>query len=140
MMKIGTMLRDVLRSLWQRPITEQYPFEKRPTPTRLRGRLHYHPEKCTGCCLCSKECPAQAIELITIDKKAKQFVLRYHADRCIYCAQCVQNCRFGCLEMAPDEWELAATTKEPFTLFYGDEVDVEQVLAGFTEPGVNEAE
>jgi formate hydrogenlyase subunit 6/NADH:ubiquinone oxidoreductase subunit I len=139
MMRIGAMLRDVLRSFWRRPITEQYPFERRPTPTRLRGRLHYDPEKCTGCCLCSKECPAQAIELITIDKKAKQFVLRYHADRCIYCAQCVQNCRFGCLEMAPAEWELAATTKEPFTLYYGDEGDIERVLAGGGEPGVTEA-
>ncbi len=129
-MKIVTMLRDVLRSLLKRPFTEQYPFEHRPSPERLRGKLHFDPEQCTGCCLCVKECPADAIELITLDRKAKQFVLRYHADRCAFCAQCVQNCRFECLNMSPEEWELAATNKEPFTIYYGDEADVDKVLGG----------
>ena len=129
-MKITSMLRDVLRSLWKRPATEQYPFTRQPTPARLRGQLHYDPEKCTGCCLCMKECPADALELITIDKKAKQFVMRYHADRCTYCAQCVQNCRFDCLSMSPDEWELAATSRDPFTIYYGEEENVEKVLGG----------
>ena len=137
-MKITTMLQDVLRSLWKRPFTEQYPFEQRPAPERLRGQLHFDPEKCTGCCLCMKECPADSIELITIDKKAKQFVLRYHIDRCTYCAQCVQNCRFECLDMSPEEWELAATTKEPFTIHYGDEAHVAQVLGGLIETGDKE--
>ncbi|MCB8946046.1 MAG: 4Fe-4S binding protein [Ardenticatenaceae bacterium] len=131
-MKIVTMFQDVLRSLWQRPFTEKYPFEKRPSPERLRGKLHYNSEKCTGCCLCNMECPANALELITLDKKAKRFVLRYHVDRCTYCAQCVQNCRFSCLEMSPEEWELAATTKEPFAIYYGDEADVAAVLGKFT--------
>lgn len=132
-MKIVTMLLDVLRSLGQRPFTQQYPFEKRPSPPRLRGKLHYDPEKCTGCCLCSLECPANALQLITLDKKEKRFVLRYHVDRCTYCAQCVQNCRFSCLEMSPDEWELAATTKAPFTVYYGDKTDVATVLAKLSE-------
>jgi formate hydrogenlyase subunit 6/NADH:ubiquinone oxidoreductase subunit I len=132
-MKIVTMLRDVLGSLFQRPFTEKYPFEKKPAPERLRGQLHYNPENCTGCCLCSKECPANALELITLDKKAKQFVLRYDIDRCTFCAQCVQNCRFSCLEMSADEWELAATSKKPFTVYYGKEADVARVLGGFTE-------
>ena len=134
-MKIVTMLMDVLRSLWKRPFTEKYPFEKQPTPERLRGKLHYDPEKCTGCCLCSKECPANSLELITLDKKEKRFVLRYHEDRCTFCAQCVQNCRFSCLEMSPNEWELAATTKEPFTIYYGEEADVATVLAKLAETG-----
>ena len=131
-MKIVTMLKDVVRSLVKRPFTRPYPREKQPAPERLRGKLHYNPEKCTGCCLCSMECPANALELITLDKKEKRFVMRYHLDRCTYCAQCVQNCRFGCLEMSPDEWELAATTKEPFTIYYGKDEDVDAVLDKFT--------
>jgi NAD(P)H-quinone oxidoreductase subunit I len=138
-MKIVTMLKDVLRSLWQRPFTEKYPFEKRPTPERLRGQLHFNPEKCTGCCLCMKECPADALELITLDRKAKRFVLRYHLDRCTYCAQCVQNCRFNCLEMSPDEWELAATSKDPFTIYYGEEADVATFLEGRTDTDADPA-
>ena len=128
-MKIGTMLRDVVRSLFRRPATRRYPFERTPAPEHLRGALRWNPERCTGCCMCTKDCPANAIELITVDKASKRFVLRYHIDRCTFCAQCVQTCRFGCLDMSADQWELAALGKEPFTVYYGDEADVTAVLA-----------
>jgi formate hydrogenlyase subunit 6/NADH:ubiquinone oxidoreductase subunit I len=128
-MKLGTMLRDILTSLFQRPVTEKYPFEKRAAPRRTRGLLHWHPEKCTGCCLCNSDCPANALELITLDKKAKRFVLRYHPDRCTFCGQCVESCRFDCLEMSSEEWELAATSREPFTITYGQEADIVELLA-----------
>lgn len=128
-MKFGTMFHDVLVSLFRRPVTERYPFEKEEAPPRTRGMLHWNPEKCTGCCLCNNDCPANAIELITLDKKAKQFVLRYHLDRCTFCGQCVQSCRFNCLEMSSEEWELAAINKAPFTVTYGREEDIERLLA-----------
>lgn len=131
-MKFATMLKDVLKSVTQKPVTELYPFVKKPAPNRLRGKLEWNPEKCSGCCLCSKDCPSDAIELITIDKKAKRFVMRYHEDRCTYCAQCVQNCRFECLGMSNTDWELAALTKEPFDVYYGKEEDVDVVLAKLT--------
>jgi formate hydrogenlyase subunit 6/NADH:ubiquinone oxidoreductase subunit I len=127
------MLGDVVHSLFKRPVTERYPFERRAAPERLRGKLFYNPEKCTGCGLCNKDCPSNAIELITLDKKAKRFVLRYHMDRCTYCAQCVQNCRFECMGMSPEQWELAALTKEPFTVYYGKDEDVQAVLAKFLD-------
>lgn len=129
-MRLATMLRDVLRSLFKRPATEPFPNPEPNEPQRLRGRLYWDPAKCTGCCLCVKDCPANAIEVLTIDKKNKLFVMRYDLGRCTYCAQCVQNCRFECLSMSNKEWALAATSKEPFTVYYGDEADIEKVLAG----------
>jgi len=127
-MNLSAMLGEVLQSLFRRPNTERYPVDQQPVTARLRGALHWNPEKCTGCALCVKDCPSEAIELITLDKASKRFVLRYHADRCTFCAQCVQNCRFKCLEMSPTEWELASTTKPPFTVYYGDEKDVQTIL------------
>lgn len=128
-MKLGTMLDDIFQSLFRRPATRLYPFERQSAPPRLRGKLHWTPDKCTGCALCVKDCPAQAIELITVDKANKRFVVRYDLDRCTYCAQCVQSCRFNCLTMSSEEWELAALNKEPFTVYYGNEADVQAVLA-----------
>lgn len=133
-MKISTMFGDMMRVLFRRPATELYPFVRRPVPERLRGKLVWNPEKCTGCCLCVKDCPADAIELITIDKANKRFVMRYHADRCTFCGQCVQNCRFSCLDMPSEVWELAARTKAPFTVNYGRDEDLNRLLEKLPQP------
>jgi len=126
--KLGTMLSDVIRSAFKAPATERYPFVRKEAPERLRGKLFWDPAKCTGCQLCVRDCPSEAIELIVLDRVSKRFVLRYHPDRCTYCAQCVVNCRFNCLNMSNEEWELAATQKEPFTVYYGRDEDIQFLL------------
>ena len=127
-MRIGAMIGDISRSLFVRPVTERYPFERKPAPERLRGQLVWDATKCTGCKVCLRDCPANAIELMVIDKKARRFVLRFHIDRCTYCAQCVVNCNFDCLDMSNEQWELAALETEPFTVSYGKEEDIAFLL------------
>jgi len=130
-MKIATMFSDIWQSIWQKPVTQKYPFERQEAPDRLRGKLHWNPKDCTGCALCNKDCPANAIEIITIDKKEKRFVMKYHMDRCTYCAQCVESCRFSCIELSDKEWELAAMEKRPFTVYYGTDDDLNEFMAKF---------
>jgi formate hydrogenlyase subunit 6/NADH:ubiquinone oxidoreductase subunit I len=127
-MTIGAMLSDIVRSLFKKPVTERYPFERKPTPARLRGKLIYDPTRCTGCMLCMKDCTANAIEIITVDKVNKKFVMRFHADRCTYCAQCVENCRFDCIQMSAEDYEMAALTRTPFEVMYGREEDLQALL------------
>ena len=135
-MRIGAMLGDVVQSLFKRPVTEKYPFERRPAPENLRGQLYWDLNaKCSGCGLCSKDCPSNAIEILTVDKATKRFVVRYHIDRCTYCAQCVKSCSFKCLGMSNDQWELAAIQKEPFTVYYGSDADVDFILAKAAQEG-----
>ncbi len=124
MIKLGVMANDVIRSFFKKPATQKYPAERREAPERLRGRLYWNPAGCTGCSLCTRECPSDAIELITIDKASKRFVMRYHIDRCTFCAQCVQNCRFKCLELVNDQWELASLDKADFEVYYGNPADI----------------
>ncbi len=127
-MRIGAMLGDVSRSLFKKPVTELYPFERRSAPERLRGHLVFDPAKCTGCKICVRDCPAFAIELQVVDKAAKRFVMRFHADRCTYCAQCVVSCNFDALGMSHEHWELAALSRAPFALSLGRAEDL-QTLA-----------
>jgi formate hydrogenlyase subunit 6/NADH:ubiquinone oxidoreductase subunit I len=132
------MLKDTLSSLFKKPVTEQYPFVRKPAPDRYRGQLEWDASKCTGCMLCVKDCPANAIEIVTIDRAAKRFVMIYHTDRCTYCAQCVETCRFKCLGMSQEQWELAATTKQPFVVHYGKQEDLDALLARENKPCAGE--
>lgn len=134
---IGLMVSDVVQSFFKKPVTRRYPFERKDAPDAFRGKLVWDPAKCTGCQLCVKDCPADAIELIVVDRATKRFVMRFHADRCTYCAQCVVNCRFKCLNLSSEDWELAALTRTPFTVYYGRDEDIAALLAqaGQTENG-----
>ncbi len=130
-MTIGSMFGDIVGSLFKKPVTEHYPFERNPDPELLRGKLVYDASKCSGCQLCVKDCPADALELLVVDKAAKKFVLRYSIDRCTFCSQCVESCRFKCLDLSSEMWELAAVKREPFTVYYGREEDIQTILARF---------
>ena len=128
MLQIGSLVGNVIQSLFKKPDTQLYPFERTAVPSRLRGTLVWNPDKCTGCMLCVKDCPANALELVVLDKKNKKFIMRYHADRCIYCSQCVVSCRMNCLNMTSEQWELASAHKEPFVVEYGVNDEIEKLL------------
>lgn len=132
-MKIGTMLSDVATSLFRKPVTERYPFERRDPPENFRGCIIWTADNCTGCGLCAMDCPANAIEMIVLDKKAKRFVMHYHVDRCTFCAQCVHSCRQECLKMDYLNWELASPDRKDFELFFGKAKDIHEVME--REPG-----
>ena len=53
-----------------------------------------NPDKCKGCSLCSKKCPAHAID----GEIKKAFVI--DASKCIKCGQCFNVCKFDAVEKA----------------------------------------
>jgi len=128
MYKIGAMLGEIVPSLFKKPATDLYPFERNPAPERLRGRLVWNVDNCVGCNMCMKDCPTGAIKIYTVDKKAKRYVMRYYTDRCIFCSQCVQNCRFDALVMSNTDWELAMLDREAYVDYYGTPEDIKIVL------------
>ena len=103
-MKIASMLDDVFASLFKRPFTELYPYKVKPAPANLRGKLLWKEEKCDGCKLCVRDCPAKAIEVEMLDRATKKVAYHYHMDRCIYCAQMAQvAARTSTHTRAPDD-------------------------------------
>ncbi len=128
-MKFGSMLSDVTKSLFRRPATENYPAVRQRNPARLRSFLKLDLDKCTGCGLCAMDCPAKAIQVTMLDRKAKKFIFTYRVDQCLFCGQCVETCNQDSLIMVNDQWELAALDRKPFTVILRDENYVPKPVA-----------
>lgn len=123
-----TMPLELLRQLFKRPFTNKFPAKHIPksvtdfllkvkkgetkpnkpiaVPPGFRGKIAYNREKCTGCQLCTKVCPAAAVEFLPKEKK-----IRYHLFRCTFCGQCVEICPVKAL-LFTDEFLLADYKKD----------------------------
>ncbi|MCL4562474.1 MAG: NADH-quinone oxidoreductase subunit NuoI [Chloroflexi bacterium] len=101
-----TGLSTTLTSMLDKPVTIQYPEEKRPVRPRFRGRhiLHRYEnglEKCIGCALCAAACPADAIFVEAAENTdaeryspGERYASTYQINllRCIYCGYCEDAC------------------------------------------------
>jgi NADH-quinone oxidoreductase subunit I len=110
----------VLKYAFKKPVTINYPEEKRKLPTVSRGR-HYltkwadGKERCVGCELCAIVCPSQAIYVKPAENKnglqvshGERYAQDYQINmaRCIYCGLCEEACPTGAIVLGND-YEIA---------------------------------
>ncbi len=84
----------VLKSLFKKPATLNYPAVPREWQERTRGQIRITEEDCILCGICQKKCPATAI---TVDRANASWVLEKMS--CIQCNHCVEVCPKKCLHM-----------------------------------------
>ena len=83
------MWKKTASHIFKKPATTKYPFAKPTLPEDFRGQQVFDINLCIGCGLCSRDCPAKAIEMVEVEgKKRPQFML----DKCIFCYQCADSC------------------------------------------------
>jgi formate hydrogenlyase subunit 6/NADH:ubiquinone oxidoreductase subunit I len=101
------MVKEILSHLFRKPATCQYPFVKAEVPEGFRGKQLYDIDLCISCGLCSRDCPASAIEMVEVNGKRRPL---FHLDQCIFCYQCAESCPRNAITSSKI-FELATTDK-----------------------------
>ena len=130
-----SMVVEVFKQLFKKPFTNKFPVKYIPKsvtdavekigkgelkinppieiPPNFRGKISYNRDRCTGCGLCVKVCPAKAIEPVPDEKAvifhekegaklAAPMKIKIYVSRCTFCSQCVDVCPKKCLSMSID--------------------------------------
>jgi formate hydrogenlyase subunit 6/NADH:ubiquinone oxidoreductase subunit I len=104
---VSPMIKEVLSNLFVKPATSKYPFVKAEVPEGFRGKQVYDINLCISCGLCSRDCPAKAIEMVEVDEKRRPL---FHLDLCIFCFQCAESCPRNAIKSSKF-FELASINK-----------------------------
>jgi len=87
----------VIKNMFRKPVTIQYPEERLQVAEKFRGRQFLRLDKCIGCHMCSEVCPEKCIKMVEKDEKGNDLPRNKHRpsvdySACMFCNLCVDVC------------------------------------------------
>src|SRR5512147_3172364 len=112
-------LRLTIATIFKPKVTAQFPEERFVPPAQFRGRPvlveENGVERCVACGLCSRVCPALAIEVqaseTELEKERYPMKFEINMVRCIFCGFCEEVCPEEAIVMS-DEYILTFSSQE----------------------------
>ena len=104
---IPAIAKKVAEQTLAKPATSKYPLEKLKLADDFRGQPIFDFDQCIGCGLCSRDCPAKAIEMVEVDGKKRP---QLNLSKCVFCYQCAETCPKKAIKNSVN-FELATTDK-----------------------------
>lgn len=112
-------MKITIRQMFLPKFTRQYPEEKWIPPPSFRGRPvlveENGKERCVACGLCSRVCPALAIEVQAAETELskERYPVKFEINmlRCIFCGLCEEACPEEAIVMSKD-YELTFFSQE----------------------------
>ena len=101
------MAKNAVQQIFKKPATAKYPFVKPQLSDNFRGQPVFDFDLCVGCGLCSRDCPAKAIEMVSVDGKRRP---QFNLSKCVFCYQCADTCPKKAIKNSC-VYELATTDK-----------------------------
>lgn len=86
----------ILKNLFSKPVTRQYPDVPIQYPDSSRGHIEIAIDKCISCGMCVRSCPTGTL---SVDRmKGTWTINRFD---CVQCGYCVLKCPTKCLSIVP---------------------------------------
>ncbi len=113
-MQFLSFSKTILKNLFSKPVTQNYPKEPATYPEGSRGHIDISIDDCISCGLCVRNCPTRCL---SVNKKAGTWTInRFDCIACGYCTiKCPKKCLYlnkGYQEPMPEKQE-AVYQKSP---------------------------
>ena len=104
MMKMKlSIISEVFKNIFKRPMTVLFPKERIEIPERNRGEHNFEIDTCISCGSCAKICPNKAIKMVEAPPEFKEKYPKTYPQvdlgKCCFCALCEDICPKGSLTL-----------------------------------------